>query len=67
MVGQAHVARTIYILVIRSSVRCKLLSFYFNPVFDNIRLVTSSSTSDFFEELLNGTRTTLFFGISFPR
>lgn len=61
-------ARTIYILGIRSSASlASFLAFYFNHVFDNVRLVTSASTSDVFEQLLNLGKGDVFIGISFPR
>ena len=37
--------------------------FYFNHIFDNVKLVTSASTSDVFEQLLNIGENDLFFGI----
>lgn len=61
-------AKTIYILGIRSSSSlASFLAFYFNHVFDNVRLVTSASTSDVFEQLLNLGKDDVFFGMSFPR
>ncbi len=61
-------AKTIYILGIRSSSSlASFLAFYFNHVFDNVRLVTSASTSDVFEQLLNLGKGDVFFGMSFPR
>ncbi len=61
-------ARTIYIMGIRSSSSlASFLAFYFNHVFDNVRLITSASTSDVFEQLLNVGKNDVFFGISFPR
>ena len=61
-------ARTIYIMGIRSSSSlARFLAFYFNHIFDNVKLVTSASTSDVFEQLLNIGENDLFFGISFPR
>ncbi|WMJ84074.1 MurR/RpiR family transcriptional regulator [Oscillospiraceae bacterium LTW-04] len=61
-------AHTIYILGIRSSASlASFLAFYFNHVFDNVRLVTSASTSDVFEQLLNLGKGDVFIGISFPR
>jgi len=61
-------ARTIYIMGIRSSSSlASFLAFYFNHIFDNVKLVTSASTSDVFEQLLNIGENDLFFGISFPR
>lgn len=61
-------ARAIYIMGIRSSFSlASFLAFYFNHVFDNVRLVTSASTSDVFEQLLKLRQDDVFFGISFPR
>jgi len=61
-------ARTIYIMGIRSSSSlASFLAFYFNHIFDNVRLITSASTSDVFEQLLNIGENDVFFGISFPR
>ena len=61
-------ARTIYIMGIRSSSSlASFLAFYFNHVFDNVRLISSASTSDVFEQLLNVGKDDVFFGISFPR
>ena len=61
-------ARTIYIMGIRSSSSlASFLAFYFNHVFDNVRLISSASTSDVFEQLLNVGKNDVFFGISFPR
>lgn len=61
-------ARTIYIMGIRSSSSlASFLAFYFNHVFDNVKLITSASTSDVFEQLLNVGKNDVFFGISFPR
>lgn len=61
-------ARCIYILGIRSSASlANFLAFYFNHVFDNVRLITSASTSDVFEQMLYLNEQDVFFGISFPR
>lgn len=61
-------AKTIYILGIRSSSSlASFLAFYFNHVFDDVRLVTSASTSDVFEQLLKVREDDILIGISFPR
>ena len=62
-------ARTIYLIGIRSSASlASFMAFYFNHVFDNnVRLVTSASTSDVFEQLLRIQEGDVFFAMSFPR
>lgn len=61
-------AKNIYILGIRSSLSiATFLSYYFNHIFDNVRLVSASSTSDVFEQLINIKPDDAFIGISFPR
>ncbi|PWM26499.1 MAG: N-acetylmannosamine kinase [Oscillospiraceae bacterium] len=62
-------AKTIYLMGIRSSASlASFMAFYFNHVFDNnVRLVTSASTSDVFGQLLRIQEGDVFFGISFPR
>ena len=61
-------ANTIFILGIRSSASlASFIAFYFNHIFDDVRLVTSASTSDVFEQLLKLNENDIFIGISFPR
>ncbi|MBR6735986.1 MAG: MurR/RpiR family transcriptional regulator [Oscillospiraceae bacterium] len=61
-------AKTIYIMGIRSSSSlASFLEFYFNHVFDDVRLVTSASTSDVFEQMFRIGGGDVFIGISFPR
>jgi len=61
-------AKTIYIMGIRSSSSlASFLEFYFNHVFDDVRLVTSASTSDVFEQMFRIGEGDVFIGISFPR
>lgn len=61
-------AKTIYIMGIRSSSSlASFLNFYFNHVFDDVRLVNSASTSDVLEQLLKIKKGDLLVGISFPR
>lgn len=61
-------AKTVYILGIRSSASlASFLAFYFNHIFENVKLVTSASTSDVFEQLLYLGKGDAFIGISFPR
>ena len=61
-------AKNIYILGIRSSATLAgFLSFYFNHLFENVRLVNTSSTSEMFEQMLRIGKGDIFIGISFPR
>ena len=57
-------AKNIYILGIRSSAAlAQFMSFYFNQIFPNVRLVTGSSASEMFRV----GKDDVFIGISFPR
>ncbi len=61
-------ANTIYIMGIRSSTSLAyFMAFYFNHVFPDVRLVTSASTSDVFEQIFRAHEGDVFIGISFPR
>jgi DNA-binding MurR/RpiR family transcriptional regulator len=61
-------ARTIYIMGIRSSSSlASFMEFYFNHVFDDVRLISSASTSDVFEQMFRIEKGDVFIGISFPR
>ena len=61
-------ARTIYIMGIRSSASlASFLEFHFNHVFFDVRLITSASTSDVFEQMFRADPKDVFIGISFPR
>lgn len=61
-------AKKIYILGVRSSAcLASFASFYFNMLFDNIRLVNTNSVSEMFEQILRVDENSLVFGISFPR
>ena len=61
-------ARRIYILGVRSSsALAGFLGFYFNLMFENIRLVHTSSVSEMFEQILNVEKGDVVIGISFPR
>jgi DNA-binding MurR/RpiR family transcriptional regulator len=41
------------------------LAFYFNHVFSDVRLITSASTSDVFEQIIRVNEEDIFIGISF--
>ena len=61
-------ARKIYILGVRSSAALAgFLGFYFNLIFDNIRLVHTTSVSEMFEQILKVEPDDVVIGISFPR
>lgn len=61
-------ANKIYILGVRSSAPlASFLGFYFNLVFDNIRLVHTTSVSEMFEQIVRADTGDVVIGISFPR
>jgi len=61
-------ARRIYIIGVRSSASlANFLYFYFNLLFDNVRLINTNSASDMFEQLLRVQEDDVVIGISFPR
>lgn len=61
-------AKKIYILGVRSSAPlASFLGFYFNLIFDNVRLVHTTSVSEMFEQILKASVDDVVIGISFPR
>ena len=61
-------AKRIYIVAMRSSFALgSFMGFYFNLLFDNVKVLSSSSTSEMFEQLLRIGEGDVFIGISFPR
>ena len=61
-------AKHIYILGVRSSAAiASFLGFYFNMMFDNIKLVNSSSISEVFEQIFRVGPEDVVIAISFPR
>ena len=61
-------ARTIYILGVRSSAAlASFLGFYMNLMFDNVRLVHTTSVSEMFEQIVRVGPGDVVLGISFPR
>ena len=61
-------AKHIYILGVRSSaVIAQFLGFYFNYMFDNVKLVDTSSASEMFEQIVRVGPGDVVLGISFPR
>lgn len=61
-------AKRIFILGVRSSAPlASFLGFYFNLIFDNVRLVHTTSVSEMFEQILSVSEGDVVIGISFPR
>lgn len=61
-------AQKIYILGVRSAAPlASFLGFYFNLIFDHVRLVHTTSVSEMFEQILSVQEGDVVIGISFPR
>lgn len=61
-------ARTIYIVGIRSCAPlASFLSFYLHMIFDDVRLIQTSSASEIFEQMIRIGEEDVMIGISFPR
>ncbi len=61
-------AKKIYILGVRSaSCLASFASYYFDMLFDNVKLVQTNSVSEMFEQILKVDADSVVFGISFPR
>ncbi|HOQ76420.1 MAG TPA: MurR/RpiR family transcriptional regulator [Thermoclostridium sp.] len=61
-------AHRIYILGVRSSAAlASFLGFYLNLIFENVRLVHTTSVSEMFEQIVNARTGDVVIGISFPR
>lgn len=61
-------ARNIYILGVRSSAAlASFMGFYFNLVFDNVKLIHTNSVSEMFEQIYRISSEDVVIGISFPR
>lgn len=61
-------AKNIYIVGIRSCAPlASFLAFYFNLMFDNVRLLHTSSSSELFEQMVRIGKDDAIIGISFPR
>ncbi len=61
-------AKTIYIIGSRSaSTLAHFLSFYFNLIFQNVKLVHTTSRSEMFEQIMRINENDVIIGISFPR
>jgi len=61
-------AKRIFILGVRSSATlASFLGFYFNLIFDNVRLVHTTSVSEMFEQIITAQEGDVVIGISYPR
>lgn len=61
-------AKNIYIVGVRSSAAIALyMSFYFRNIFDNVKLVNTSATSEMIEQMLHVSKDDVVIGISLPR
>jgi len=61
-------AKTIYILGVRSSAAlASFMGFYFNLVFENVKLIHTNSVSEMFEQIYRISKDDVVIGISFPR
>lgn len=61
-------AKCIYILGVRSCASlASFLGFYFNLMFDNVKLIHTNSVSEMFEQMLRIDKEDVVIGISFPR
>ena len=61
-------AKTIYIVGVRSSASlASFLGFYFNLMFDNVKLIHTNSVSEMFEQIHRISDEDVMIGISFPR
>ena len=68
IIPQILAAKNIYILGVRSSAALAgFLSFYFNLILDNVRLVQTSTASEIFEQIFRIDKGDVLVGISFPR
>ncbi|MBQ2748496.1 MAG: MurR/RpiR family transcriptional regulator, partial [Clostridia bacterium] len=67
-VDEILTARNIYILGVRSSAAlASFLSFYFNLMLPNVRLVSVNTVSEVYEQILRAEEGDVMIGISFPR
>ncbi len=61
-------AKRIYVIGARSaSVLARFIVFYFNIMFDNVKIIHTTSTSEMFEQILGIGEDDIMIGISFPR
>ncbi|HAA24963.1 MAG TPA: N-acetylmannosamine kinase, partial [Ruminiclostridium sp.] len=68
VVEEILAAKRIYIIGVRSSAPlASFLGFYFNLIFEHVRLVHTTSASEMFEQIINARKGDVVIGISFPR
>lgn len=61
-------AKNIYIVGVRSSAAIALyMDFYFRNIFENVKLISSSATSEMIEQMLHVSEGDVVIGISLPR
>ena len=61
-------AETFYVVGIRSCAPlASFLGFYLNQIFGNVKLVTTNSASEVFEQMIRISKKDVIIGISFPR
>jgi DNA-binding MurR/RpiR family transcriptional regulator len=61
-------AKNIYIFGLRSaSALANFMGFYFNLLFDNVRVINGTSASEVFEQILRVSKDDVFLALSFPR
>lgn len=61
-------AKSIYILGARSAlVLARFLSLYFNIIFDNVKLIDTTSSAEMFEQIMRIGKDDIIIGLSFPR
>lgn len=67
-VSSIQKAKKIYILGVRSAASlASFLGFYFNLMFENVKLIHTNSVSEMFEQLIGIGEDDVAIGISFPR
>lgn len=61
-------AKNIYIVGVRSSFAiAQFVYYYFNHIFENVKLINTTSTGEMFEQIFRIDENDIIFGISFPR
>lgn len=61
-------SKNIYIFGLRSSsALANFMGFYFNLLFDNVRVINGTSASEVFEQILRVSKGDVFIALSFPR
>lgn len=61
-------AKNIYVFGLRSaSALANFIGFYFNLLFDNVRVINGNSASEVFEQILRISKGDVFIALSFPR